>query len=156
MNADAAVLRDPPIALDLAPDALARLSRLGEVRDYPVAGVVIAASQPCPGLGLILSGRVALSVRLPGRLPWTMLTLEAGDVVGWSAVLQAGPATATAIAIAPARLVLFEGEALRSALAGDPELAAAVYRRVLAAVARRLQATRLQLFDLYRNEVTAW
>jgi hypothetical protein len=38
---------------------------------------------------------------------------------------------------------------LRMALAAEPTLAAAVYPRVLQAVSRRLEATRLQLLDLF-------
>jgi len=41
-------------------------------------------------------------------------------------------------------------DALIGAMAADCELASQVHRWVLGAVTRRLQATRLQLLDLYR------
>jgi hypothetical protein len=46
--------------------------------------------------------------------------------------------------------MLLEREALLGAIAGDPGLAAGLYCRLLEAVASRLEATRLQMLDLYR------
>ena len=44
---------------------------------------------------------------------------------------------------------MFERDRLLAAMAGDCELASAVYQRMLKVVARRLAATRVQLLDLY-------
>jgi hypothetical protein len=60
------------------------------------------------------------------------------------------------VVIADSRVMLFERSALLAALEAEPRLAAAVYRRVLEAVARRLQWTRLQLLDLYRVGNEPW
>ena len=49
------------------------------------------------------------------------------------------------------------GRALRAALREDAALAQALYPRVLVAVARRLNATRVQLMDLFAaEEVHSW
>jgi hypothetical protein len=77
-------------------------------------------------------------------------------VFGWSAVLPPAIATSTGIAVAPSRAILFQGDRLRTALAVDCELAAAVYQRLLVTVARRLTATRVQLLDLYRPANEPW
>jgi CRP-like cAMP-binding protein len=76
------------------------------------------------------------------------MTLDRGDIFGWSAVLD-GPATATVVALDRARVLSFERDALLGALAADPVLAARVYRRLLEVVEDRLAATRLQMLDLY-------
>jgi hypothetical protein len=47
-------------------------------------------------------------------------------------------------------VILFDGVGLGMAMAAEPELAAAVYQRLLMVVARRLSATRVQLLDLYK------
>ena len=50
-----------------------------------------------------------------------------------------------------------EARALRDALDDDEDLAAALYPRILQAVARRLDATRLQLLDVFgQAEEPAW
>ena len=41
-------------------------------------------------------------------------------------------------------------------MAAEPEIASAIYPRVLVAVTRRLQATRVQLLDLYRAGHEPW
>ena len=65
--------------------------------------------------------------------------------------------TTAAIAIEPSELLVFEARALRDALDEDEDLAAALYPRLLRAVARRLEATRLQLLDVFaRAEEAAW
>jgi CRP/FNR family cyclic AMP-dependent transcriptional regulator len=143
-------------AAEMPPDIRRRLGEIGEIVEYPALATLVVAGSPCPAMGVIIDGRVALRPAVPGLAPETMLTLEAGDVFGWSAVMHGSVATADAIALVPTTAVLFERQRLGVALAGDCELAAAVYRRVLAAVARRLQVTRLQLLDLYRAGAEPW
>jgi CRP-like cAMP-binding protein len=92
-------------------------------------------------------------LRVPERGPTTILTLEAGDVIGWSALLPPHRATSTVIALEASELILMDGEDLRAELAADPELAAAVYSALLEALARRLVATRQQLLDLFAQPV---
>jgi CRP-like cAMP-binding protein len=103
-------------------------------------------------LGLVTRGRVALTEHVPGRGPVTLMTVEPGDLFGWSSLVPPYRATSTVTTVEPVRVVAFDGPRLRQALRADPELAAAVYQRVLVAVARRLIATRHQLLDVYRAE----
>jgi CRP/FNR family cyclic AMP-dependent transcriptional regulator len=138
------------------PATLARLGALGRVIDVPAGSVPIREGTVCDWLGVVVTGRFGLRLRLPGGLDRTILSVEPGDVVGWSAALSPSVATSTAIAVLPTTAVVFDGVSLRSTLATDCELAAAVYERLLSAVARRLVATRLQLLDLYRPGAEPW
>ena len=141
---------------DMAPDVRRRLSEIGQVSDHPEGAVLVRAGVPSPALGVIIRGRIAIRPPVPGSAGRTILTLEDGDLFGWSTVLEGSSATSDAIAIAPTRVVLFERERLVRALDADPVLASAIYRRVLSAVARRLQSTRMQLLDLYRAGDEPW
>ncbi|MEZ4596658.1 MAG: cyclic nucleotide-binding domain-containing protein [Chloroflexota bacterium] len=129
--------------------SLARLSELGRLRELGRGEVLLVEGAPTQELDLVLAGRVGVTAREPGRGDVTLMTVEPGDIVGWSALLAPMPATATVRVIEPARLVAFPGAELRAALAEDPVLAAAVHRQALDAVARRLMATRHQLLDLH-------
>ena len=82
-------------------------------------------------LGVVASGRLALRMLVPERGMVTILTVEPGDLYGWSAIASPQRATSTVVAIEPSELIAFDGMALRLALAEDPILAAAVYPRVL-------------------------
>ena len=107
--------------------------------------------------GVVIKGRVALRTRVPERGDFTILTVEPGDVYGWSALVPPYRSTSTAVAIEAVEAITFEGPALRAALREDAALAQALYPRVLVAVARRLNATRVQLLDLFAAEqVRTW
>lgn len=150
------VLGDTWFGANLPQGTRVRLAALGRVVDLPENSIVVQEGRPCQTLGILVSGRIALRLGLPGGGNRTILTVDPGDVFGWSAVLPPAIATSTGITIAASRAILFDGEALRAALATDCDMAAAVYQRLLFAVARRLTATRMQLLDLYRPAGEPW
>jgi CRP-like cAMP-binding protein len=143
-------------ARSLTPGVLDHLASLGTLTDVPEGTTMVREGEVCRSIGVVIDGRVALRLRLPGGEDRTILTVDPGDVFGWSAVLPPAIATASAVAIVPTRTVLFDGEALRAAFESDCELAAAVYQRLLVGVMRRLGATRTQLLDLYRAGTEPW
>jgi CRP/FNR family cyclic AMP-dependent transcriptional regulator len=131
----------------LSPEAMARLAGIAELRDI------------APETELTREGQVT---EVPERGMVTILTVEPGDIVGWSALVPPHRASSTAIAIEPVHALFLDGDQLRALLRGDHALAASVYPRVLQAVGRRLTATRLQLLDLFareewsRREIQPW
>jgi CRP/FNR family transcriptional regulator, cyclic AMP receptor protein len=102
-------------------------------------------------LAIIVGGRVALRLRVPERGAVTILTLDAGDIVGWSAIVPPYRATTSATALEPTSLAIFDAEALRNLLAEDCAVAQAFLPPVLETVAARVTATRDQLLDLFRG-----
>ena len=152
----AALLETTWFAAHLTLPARQRLAALGRLAEFPAGAVVLREGEPCEALGVVVDGLVAIRLRLPGGDDRTILTIHAGDVYGWSAVLPQAIATSTVVAVQPTRAVTFERDDLRQALASDCDLAAAVYARLLASVARRLSATRFQLLDLYKPGAQSW
>jgi CRP/FNR family cyclic AMP-dependent transcriptional regulator len=143
-------------AADLSTEATGRLAALGSLADFAEGTIVVREGEVCESLGVVVSGRIALRLRLPGGQDRTILTVHPGDVFGWSAVLPQPIATSTGVAVMPTTAVLFDGNRLKLALAADCDLAAAIYGRLLVSVARRLTATRVQLLDLYRPGNEPW
>jgi CRP/FNR family cyclic AMP-dependent transcriptional regulator len=150
------LLGDTWFGANLPPGTRARLGVLGRLVEIPEGSVVVREGMLCQALGIVVAGRIALRLGLPGGQDRTILTVEAGDVFGWSAALPPAISTSTGVAVTPTRAILFDGNELRTALAIDCELAAAVYQRLLVSVARRLTATRLQLLDVYRPGNEPW
>ena len=136
----------------LSPEAVTRLAEIAELRDLAAGDEVCREGQVTENFVIVISGRIALRMLVSDRGMVTILTVEPGDVVGWSAIVPPHRATSTAVAIEPARVLLLPGEPLRNLLRGDFALAASVYPRVLQVVGRRLAATRLQLLDLFARE----
>jgi len=151
-----ALLGDTWFGAGLPVAARADLAVIGTVEDVPDGRILVREGYPCEAMGILVTGRIGIRLGLPGLEDRIILTIEPGDVFGWSAVVPPSIATSTCVATAPSRVIMFDGVGLGVALATDPELAAVVYQRVLVAVARRLSATRVQLLDLYRSAVVPW
>ncbi len=150
------LLGDTWFGAELPPGALARLSTVGRIVELPAEHVVVEEGTPCAAMGIVLEGRIALRLALPGLGDRTILTVEPGDVFGWSAVLGLPLSTSTGVTTEPTTAILFARDGLRAALDADAELGAVVYRRLLGCVSRRLSATRMQLLDVYRGADPAW
>ncbi len=150
------LLGDTWFGADLSVRTRARLAAVGRVVDLPDGAIVVQEGLPCEDMGIVVRGRIALRVEVPGAHDRTILTVEPGDVFGWSAVMPPGISTSTCVAVGPTEVALFNGVDLRLALAIDDELASVVYQRLLACVIRRLLATRVQLLDLYRPGNEPW
>lgn len=141
----------------LSPHTRIRLAELGRLEHFPAGQVLLREGEPADYLGIVLEGRVGLRMRVPERGQVTVLTVEPGDVIGWSAVVPPYRSTSTPVALVDTELAYFDGPTLREALAADAQLAAEFYPVVLAAVARRLEGTRLQLLDLFSHRwVEPW
>jgi CRP/FNR family cyclic AMP-dependent transcriptional regulator len=134
----------------LSPEVVGRLNRFAHDHDYPAGAVILREGDDTPFLGVVTSGRIALRLRVPelgGRL--TIVTCEAGELVGWSAVVAPFRATVDAVATEPTRIVAFDAPALRARLAEDAELAAELLPLVLESVSGRLNASWQQLLDMF-------
>ncbi|MCJ7711899.1 MAG: cyclic nucleotide-binding domain-containing protein [Chloroflexi bacterium] len=136
----------------LCPETVARLAEIAQMRVVEPGDEVTREGMVTEALSIVVSGRVALRTLVPERGMVTILTVEPGDVVGWSAIVPPHRATSTGIAIEPVMLVELPGERLRVLLRSDSSLAASLYPRVLQVVSRRLTATRMQLLDLFAQE----
>lgn len=142
---------------ELRPRTRIALAELGRLTTVKAGDVMLREGEPSDFLAIVLDGRIALRLRVPERGQVTIQTVEPGDVIGWSAVVPPYRATSTVVALADSELAQFDGPALREALATDTALAAELYPVLLAAVARRLEGTRLQLLDLFSQRwVEPW
>jgi CRP-like cAMP-binding protein len=137
--------------------ARAELARIGRFVKLPAGSVLMREGEVNDVMAIVLEGRVSLRMRVPERGQVTIVTIEVGDVVGWSAVVPPYHATSTAVALVDTELAQFDGPQLRQALATNAGLAAQLYPVLLQTVARRLEGTRLQLLDLFSQRwVEPW
>jgi CRP-like cAMP-binding protein len=135
----------------------ARLAALGTVRPIDAGDVLVREGETADTLGILLAGRVGLRMRVPERGTVTILTIEPGDVIGWSALVPPHRSTSTAVVLVAGEMAVFEATTLATELASDAELAAQFYPLLLGAVSRRLEATRMQLLDLFTQRwVEPW
>ncbi len=155
-TATVARLGETWFASELPDHARRRLAELGELRRYEPGEEVTREGDEPTELGVVVAGRLALRMLVPERGMVTILTVEPADIYGWSAIVPPHVATSSAVAAEATDAIAFDGARLRTELDRDPLLAAALYPRVLAALARRLTATRLQLLDLFASGPEPW
>ena len=104
-----------------------------------------------PGLKsgtFLLSGRVALEMIVQGQ-ELRIHTLEAGDELGWSAVIMGGGKRFQARAIEPVDALAFDGYTLLEKCRSDTGFGYKIMHRLLGVVSERLQAARIQVLDMY-------
>ncbi len=105
--------------------------------------------EPADQFYLVRHGRVALELSAPGRGAITIQTLGEGDVVGLSWLIPPYRWTNDARAIDLVRAIAIDGACLRQKCEDDHDLGYEMMKRVVPILVERLQATRLQLLDVY-------
>jgi CRP-like cAMP-binding protein len=101
---------------------------------------------------VIREGKVAIETFSPKRGPIIIQTLTTGDVLGWSWLFPPYHAHFGARVVAPTRVLRFDGSCLRKKCDEDHDLGYELLRRFSEVMIQRLQATRLQLLDIYSQE----
>jgi CRP-like cAMP-binding protein len=126
-----------------------RLAPIATPVDYEPGALILHEGRPTPFLGVLTAGRIALRLQVPARGPYVVVTLEPGDVFGWSALVPPHRATSDAVALTPVQALAFDAERLRDLLRDDHELAAQLLPIVLRCVSERLTTSWHQLLDLF-------
>ena len=146
-----ALLSTTWFAAGLSPEDQLSLARLARRYQAPAGTTLLAEGAAVSELGVVLSGRVSVRTLVPERGLVTILTVEPGDIFE-VALVPPYRSTATVVALQDVDVIALDGHRLRAALAADCGLAAALYPRLVEAMSRRLDATRLQLLDLFAGE----
>ena len=150
MTADSIMqaLREHPFVEDFRPEHVQTLGALAHEVAFERDHVIFREGDECSLFYLIVSGKVALEISAPGHT-FRVQTLAAGDEFGWSAVLMRSGKHFQARALEPVAALAIEGAELHSACQEDPSFGCDFMFRLLGVVSERLQATRLQLLDIY-------
>jgi CRP-like cAMP-binding protein len=148
----AAAIRATWFGSDLPESSLARLAAMAREYETPARTRLLREGDETKELSILVDGRIALTEHVAGRGSVTLMSAEPGDVFGWSALIPPYRATATVVSLEPVKVIAIDAESLRAELKQNCELGAGVYPRLAEALARRLEATRQQLLDLYGSE----
>jgi CRP-like cAMP-binding protein len=132
---------------------LKRYAAVARLEEYPAGAVVFREGQQLTRIFLVSEGNIALEVRPPGEPARRLHTVGPGELLGWSPVLGGGPMTATARAMALTRLVAFDAAQVLAQCHHDPRFGFLFMKRTAEALAARLNATRLQLLDVFRDQL---
>jgi CRP-like cAMP-binding protein len=99
---------------------------------------------------LIRHGRVAVELHAAGRGTITVQTLGEGDILGWSWLIPPYQWDFDARAVELTRAIAMDGTCLRTKSDADHNLGYELLTRFVRVLVGQLEATRIQLLDLYR------
>ena len=142
-----------PVFAGLDARLLRRVAGCGANEHADAGAYLFREGRPAERFFLIRDGAVALEVVAPGRGAIVIETLHPGDVVGWSWLFAPHRWQFDGRAVEPTRTIAFDGLCLRAKCDADHELGYQLMRRFAAVAVERLQATRLQLLDVYGSPV---
>lgn len=111
--------------------------------------LMFAEGEPANEFYLIRDGMLALEIHGPGRGPVVVQTLRAGDVAGFSWLIDTHRWHFDGRVVERVHAVGVDGRCLRDKCEQDPKLGFELMRRFAGLAVDRLQATRLQLLDVY-------
>jgi len=142
-----AALADHQFLRGMPGDQLARLAAVATLISVPAGHRFFEAGGVPRKFWLIRAGQVALDCDAPGRRI-VVETLGRGELIGLSWFLAPGPWQFGAVAVQPTEAFEFDARVVRGYCDVDPAFGYQLTRRLLAAAAGRLQATRAKMLDL--------
>ena len=145
------LLRDHPFLKDLAPEYLALLAGCATNVRFGAGSFLFREGGAADRCFLIREGKLALEIAAAGRGSIIVQTLGAGDVAGFSWLLEPHRWQFDGRVVEPVHAVALDGTCLRGKCADDPRLGFELTQLFARLAIQRLQATRLQLLDVYGN-----
>jgi len=98
---------------------------------------------------MIRQGKVALEISAIPRAVITVQTIGEGDILGWSWLIPPYRWRFDARALEVTRAIALDGKCLRTKSEEDHDLGYELLKRFSNVITQRLEATRLQLLDVY-------
>jgi CRP/FNR family cyclic AMP-dependent transcriptional regulator len=145
------LLRNHPFFHGLAPEYFDLLVGCATNVRIDEGSFLFREGEPARRFYLIRHGRVALEIAAPGRGHIVVQTVGEGGVVGFSWLFQPHLTKFDARAVEQTRAIAMDGVCLRGKCEEDNRLGFDLMQRFARVLVQRLQATRLQLLDVYGN-----
>jgi CRP-like cAMP-binding protein len=145
----ASILQSHPFTEGFWRDHIARLSAMASEIRFRPGESIFREGDHSSFFYLLASGNVALEVLSPGRAV-RVATLYAGEVLGWSSVVEGHNGKQfQARALEEVHALAFDGERLRHACEDDYGFGFWFMRAILKVMSGRMHAIREQLVDVY-------
>lgn len=138
-----------PFFAELDDDTVRLIAGCGHNEVYARDSVMAAEGSAANEFFVIRRGRVAIQLHAAPTGTELLQTLDAGDVLGWSWLFPPCRWTVEARAVQEVHAIKLDGACLRSKCDSNPALGYELMKRFSRIMTQRLEATRLQILDLY-------
>ncbi len=132
---------------------LQQLATVAKLRAFPAGKTIFREGEPANDVYFIATGNVGLDICAPAVGCRRILTIGAGELLGWSPLFDQHRLTATARALSEVQAWVLSGAEIQAMCASDPRFGYEFMRRAALAIAQRLSATRLQLLNVYGDQM---
>ena len=144
-------LRDHPLFKGMVSEDITFISGCAKNVHFNEGDFLFRMGAAADHFYIVRAGMAAIQLEAPGYGPATLQTLNVGDVAGWSWLFPPYEWHFDACAATDIRATEFDAVCMRGKSEDNPLLGYELMKRFSAIMADRLEATRLQLLDLYRN-----
>ncbi|MDA1052147.1 MAG: cyclic nucleotide-binding domain-containing protein [Planctomycetota bacterium] len=148
-------LRGIQFLRDLPAELIDQLAGIAQVAEFPAGTVIFRQGDAASTLYFVVEGNVSLEICAPGVGCKRILTVGPGELLGWSPVLEHSRLTATARTISAVQAIALSGPQVLAICEQNPRLGYEFMKRAALALAKRLNATRLQLLDVFGTQMPA-
>ena len=149
MEAIEDILSEHPFFDHLPPDLARLVGGSARTHRFDAGQYLCHEGDPADEFFLIRHGTVALEIVQPGRRPIVFETVGPGEVVGASWLVAPYRTMFDARASTLVRAIGIDAACLRGKCDDDHDLGYEMMKRFIPILANRLQATRLQILDVY-------
>jgi CRP-like cAMP-binding protein len=146
------LLAEHPFFEHLAPEHVTLLAGCGRNEVFDAGSTIAREGEPADRFYVLRAGRVAVGIHVPQREQLVVATLGPGEVLGWSWLFPPHRWHFDVIALQETHAIGLDGACLRQKCDDDPVLGYALVKRFSQIMVQRLEATRLQLVDVYGND----
>jgi CRP-like cAMP-binding protein len=122
-----------------------RVAQIAELRECSAGTQLFRQGEESSCICFVLDGTVKLEVEELEGHPVEISCAGAGDLVGWSPVLECGGMTATARATTRCRLAVLNVRLIRELCESNPRFGMAFFRQIARVLSCRLSSTRRHL-----------
>ncbi len=143
------ILAEHPFLKGMTPEQLQLLVGCASNVRFDAGKYIFREGEEANQFYIVRQGKVALEIVTPQRGALMIDTLSDDDVLGWSWLLPPYHWHFNARALELTRAIALDGKCLRTKCESDHDLGYELLKRFAHLIEQRLQATRLQLLDLY-------
>ncbi|MDD5006191.1 MAG: cyclic nucleotide-binding domain-containing protein [Candidatus Omnitrophica bacterium] len=115
---------------------------------FKAGEVIIKEGESADKFYIIRSGQVLIYIDQPRQI--SIQTIREGNILGWSWLIPPYRYRFTAKAVENTRALALDGKCLREKCEKNSDLGYELLKRLMSVFTERLEATRLQLIDIYK------
>jgi CRP/FNR family transcriptional regulator, cyclic AMP receptor protein len=143
------IIRDDPFFKGIPAEHLEMIAGCAKNVQFRDKHFIFLEGDPANEFYFIREGLVSVELVIPNRGATTVQTLGEGDILGWSWVSPPYHWHFNAKTLQRTRALVFDAKCLRAKCEQDHDLGYEMLKRFANLITARLDATRLQLLDIY-------